>query len=295
VTQTMSPLVRRLPTVGTVLVALCLLLTSLPVSAPAGATNPSPQATISIYLDCPGGIALAFPASSGSCSSGNYTGVYNGIAQVPLANLTSDFYLAAATGGIKVTFSLTDSTSGKLLLSGVGYGAMAGGTCSSPTLIVPTRFTPTSNVIGSGDKLVASLNTTFTGTGTPTFCSGGSDATLVSFKTEVLTGTSQPLLTSLLVPGQPVQTTLGSFEGVAENYTNTGSLPIAPFVQGVVKNQAGSTIDILSTSITLQPGETVTAFLTFKQYPSGSYTVTIFAITSSYVPISTSAVAQVSV
>jgi hypothetical protein len=286
---------RKLGIVGILFVALSLSLSSLPAVGPAGAAGASSQATMSIYLNCPGSIALAFPASSGSCSSGNYTEVYNGIAQVPLANLTSDFYLASATGGVKVTFSLTDRTSGKLLLSGVGYGAMTGSTCSSPTLIVPTKFTPTSNVINSGDNLVASLNTTFTGTGTPSFCSGGSGATLISFKTTVLTGTSQPLLSSLLTPGQPVQTTLLSFEGVVENYTNTGSVALTAIVQGVVKNQAGSTVDVLSTSITLSPGATVTSFLAFKQYPSGSYMVTIVAITSSYVPISTSAVAEVSV
>ena len=293
--QRISRLARRPATSGILVVALCLSLALLPGASPTGAAGTASQASISIYLNCPGSIALAFPATSGSCSSGNYTGVYNGIAEVPLANITSDFYLASATGGVKVTFSLTDRTSGKLLLSGVGYGAMAGGSCSSPTLVTPTKFTPTSNVINSGDNLVASLNTTFTGTGAPRFCSGGSDATLISFKTTVLTGTSQPLLSSLLTPGRPVQTTLGTFEGVAENYTNTGSVALTAIVQGIVKNLAGSTVGIISTSITSSPGATVTGFLTFKQYPSGSYTVTIVAITTSYVPISTTTVAQVSV
>jgi hypothetical protein len=221
--------------------------------------------------------------------------VYNGINEIPLANISSIFYLASATGGVKVTFSLTDSTTGKPLFNGVGYGSMSGGTCSSPTLVVATKFVATSNSINSGDKLVAALNTTFTGTGTPTFCSGGSDATLISFKTAVLAGASPPLLSNILTPSQPVQTTLLSFEGVAGNYTNTGSAAITALVQGVVKNQAGSTVDVLTTSITLAPGADVTAFLPFKQYPSGSYTVTTVAITSSFVPISASAVAEVTV
>jgi len=287
-----SFLARRIGTAGILIVALALSLGSL-AATPVTAAPPSPQSSISIFLNCPGSIDLAFPGSSGSCYSGNYTGVYNGIAEVPLANLTSDFYLASATGGVKVTFSITDSTSGKLLLSGVGYGAMTGGTCSSPTLVVATKFVPTSNTINSGDKLVASLNTTFTGTGTPAFCSGGSVATLISFKTSVITGSNLPLLSNLLVPGQPLQTTLLSYEGVEENYTNIGGTTITAVVQGVVKNQAGSTIDILSTSITVSPGEKVAAFLAFKTYPSGSYTVTTIAITSSYVPVSNIAVADV--
>lgn len=270
-------------------------LASMPSAGLARATSSSPQSSVSIYLDCPGSVALAFPASTGSCASGNYTGVYNGIDEIPLANITSIFYLASATGGVKVTFSLTDSTTGKLLLNGVGYGSMTGGTCSSPTPIVATKFVASSNTINSGDKLVATLNTTFTGTGSPTFCSGGLDATLVSFKTTVLVGTSPPLLSNILTPGQPVQTTLLSFEGVEQNYTNTGSVAITAIVEGVVKNQAGSTVDILTTSISLAPGAKVAAFLPFKQYPSGSYTVTMVAITSSYVPISASTVAEVTV
>ena len=288
----MSRLPRKIGTAGILLIALGLSLGSFPATQVAAST-PSPQSSISIFLSCPGSIDLAVPGSTGSCTSGNYTGVYNGISEIPLSNLTSDFYLASATGGVKVTFSVTDTTSGKLLLSGVGYGAMNGSTCSSPTLVVATKFAPGSNTISPGDKLVASLDTTFTGTGTPAFCSGGSDATLISFKTSVIAGSNQPLLSSLLVPGQPLQTTLLSYEGVEENYTNTGSATVTAVVQGVVKNQAGSTVDILSTSITVSPGSEVTAFLAFRTYPSGSYTVTTIAITSSYVPISTIAVANV--
>jgi len=290
-----SRLTHRVGVGGVLVFILGLSLVSLPVAGSAGATTSVPQSSISIYLSCPGSIALAYPASTGSCSSGNFTGVYGGVNAIPLANLTSFFYLASATGGVKVTFGLADSTTGKPILSGVGYGSMSGGTCSSPTLVIATKFTPTSNTINSGDKLVATLNTTFTGTGTPTFCSGGLDATLIQFKTSVLAGSNPPLLSSILTPGQPVQTAIGGYEGVAQNYTNTASISITAIVQGVVKNQAGSTVDVLSTSITLAPGEEVAAFLPFKQYPSGSYTVATVAITSSFVPISASAVAEASV
>jgi hypothetical protein len=104
-----------------------------------------------------------------------------------------------------------------------------------------------------------------------------------------------PLLSSLLTPGSPAQTTLLGYEGVSENYTNTGGATLTAIVQGVVKNQAGGTVDILSTSITLSPGAKVTAFLAFGKYPSGSYTVTFIAMTSSDVPIAAAAVAEVSV
>jgi len=280
--------------------ATCLLVAALTFSLVsvtgnvAEAAGPVVGSSISVYITCPGTISFALQTASGPCGSGNYTGVYTGISQMPVANLTSEFYLASASGGVKVTFNLTDATTGKLLLNGVGYGAIDGGSCSSPSLVIATGFTTSANVINSGDRLEASLNTTFTGTGTPAFCAGGSDATLISFKTAV-PGSAHPLFSSMLNPGKPAQTMLLGYEGVAENYTNPSGVAITAIVQGVVKNQAGNTVDVLSSSITLSPGAEVTAFLAFNKYPSGSYTVTVIALTSSDVPIAAPVVAEVSV
>ncbi|HEV2138953.1 MAG TPA: hypothetical protein VGR53_08925 [Nitrososphaerales archaeon] len=205
------------------------------------------------------------------------------------------FYLASANGGVKVTFSLMDVTTGKLLINGVGYGSISGGTCSSPNLIVPTSFTSSSNALNSGDTVKASLGITFTGTGTPAFCSGGNSATLISVGTTVLLGSNQPLLTTTLSPGTAKQTTLSGFTGVAESYKNTGSVGITAIVVGVLKNFAGSTVDVLTTSVTASPGGNVTAFLPFKQYSPGTYTVAIIAISGSNVPVSTVAQATATV
>jgi len=277
------------------LTGIALSLLSFSPVAPGSAAGPAPQSSVSIFLNCPGTISFASPFSSGSCTSGNFTGVYNGVPEIPLSNLTSEFYLASATGGVKVTFGVTDLTSGKPLLTGVGYGAMNESTCSSPTVVVATTVSPTSNVLGSGDKVEASLKTTFTGTGTPTFCSGGASATLISFTSSLTSGAAQPLLNTMLTPGSPKQTTLLGYQGVAQNFTNTGTATITAIVHAVVKNSEGSTVDVLSTSITLAPGAMVTAFLPFNHYASGSYSVTTFAITSTDVPISTAASAGITV
>jgi len=290
-----SRLATRIGVVGPLLFALALAFLPLASAVPAAASGPAAGSSLSVYISCPGVISFGLPNAAGSCTSGNFTGVYTGVGQVPIANLTSEFYLAFATGGIKVTFGLTDMTSGKPLLNGVGYGSIAGGDCSSASLVIATNFVPTSNLISSGDRLQVFLNATFTGTGTPTFCSGGSSATLVSFRTTVSSGAGTPLLTSLLVPGSPTQADLSGFEGVTETYGYTGSASMAAIVQGVLKNQAGATVDVLSTSITLSPGAEVTAFLSFNKYPTGSYTLTIVALTSSEVPISPAAEAEVSV
>jgi len=261
----------------------------------AGANSQSIKSSLSVYLNCPGSILFAEPGASGSCGSGNYTSVYSGISQTIVSNMSAVFFLASATGGVKVTFSLTDVTTGKLLLNGVAYGSMSGGTCGSPAIILPASSIASMNVLNSGDKVNASLDTIFTGTGTPTFCSGGDSATFISVGTTVITGTAQPALTTLLNAGSPYQTTLSGFNGVAESYIDTGSLGLTAVVVGVVKSSSGSIIDVLVTSVSVSPGENATAFLKFNQYQSGTYTVSITAITGSYVPVSVTEQASASV
>lgn len=277
------------------LVTLSVLSMTTAVGLPAVASGPSTQTTTSIYLVCPGGVSFASPASSGSCSAGNFTGTYTGLAVTPVANLTSEFFLASATGGVKVTFSLVDVTTGKDLVQEVAYGSIAGGTCASPSVVVPTSFTSDSNPMNSGDIVKASVNAIFTGTGTPTFCSGGPKSTLVSFVSDIQTGSSPPLLTTMLTAGAASQTTLSGFEGVSDSYTNTGAATLSVVVLGVVHSASGATVRILSTSVTLSAGAQVTAFLTFGSLPPGQYTVVVIALSTTDVPISTSSSVGVSV
>jgi hypothetical protein len=213
--------------------------------------------------------------------------MYSGVSQTFGATENSLFYLASATGGIKVTYSLTDTTTGKPLISGVGYGLISGGSCSSPTLILPTSFTSSSNTLNSGDSVKASFGAVFTGTGTPMFCSGGASATLISAGTTVAAGSSQPLLTTTLTAGSAKETTLSGFTGVAISYKNTGSTQMTAIVVGVVRNFAGSSVDVLTTSVLASANANVTAFLPFRQYPPGTYTVTLIAILTSNVAVST--------
>jgi hypothetical protein len=253
--------------------------------APAMGTT-SVQSSVSVFLNCPS-ISFAAPGASASCGAGNYTAIYSGISQTFASTQDSLFYLASATGGVKVTFNLTDVTTGKLLFHGVGYGSLSGGSCTSPNLIVPASFASSSNTLSSGDTVKASLGTVFTGTGTPTFCSGGSTATLISVGTTVAFGSSQPFLTTTLTAGSARQTTLSGFAGVGVSYKNTGSTAVTAIVVGVVKNFAGSSVDVLTTSVAASANANVTAFLPFRSYPPGTYTVTVIAILTSNVPVST--------
>jgi hypothetical protein len=259
------------------------------------ASGPNVPSAVSVFLTCPSNISFAMPAESGLCGSGNYTGIYSGISQTVVSNQSAAFYLAGDFVGVKVTFGLTDLTTGKLLLNGVGYGSMENGTCSTPTRVVPVSTTVSNYTINSGDTLRAFLNTTFTGTGTPTFCSGGGSPTHFSIGTMVVIGSVQPYLTTTLKAGAPSQTTLSGFPGVAISYFDSGSAGFSAVVVGVVKTSSGSTIDVLITSVTVSPGATTTAFLKLNQYPSGTYEVTVLAVTGSNVPVSTPAVTAVSV
>jgi hypothetical protein len=249
-------------------------------------TVSSVQSSVSVFLNCPA-ISFAAPGASATCGAGNYTAIYSGVSQTFGSTQNSVFYLASATGGVKVTFILTDVTTGKLLINGVGYGSISGGSCTSPSLIVPASFTSSSNTLNSGDTVKVSLGTVFTGTGTPMFCSGGATATLISAGTTVALGANQPLLTTTLTAGRAKQTTLSGFDGVAVSYKNTGSTAVTAIVVGVLKNFAGSSVDVLTTSVAASANANVTAFLPFRQYQPGTYTVTIIAILASNVPVST--------
>jgi hypothetical protein len=259
------------------------------------ASAPAVQSTLSFYLSCSTSVSLAAPASASSCGGGTYSGVYSGIGETAGQNRTSRIYMAGATGGVKVTFNLTDATTGSLIFKGVAYGTISGGTCSAPSAILPTSFQTSSVTIGSGDRLALSLSIVFTGTGTPTFCSGGTSATLLSIGTTVVTGTSEPVLTTAVTAGTPYQTTLEGFNGVAVIYTDTGNAPLTAFLYGVFENSAGTTVAVVTTSVATSPGVGATAFLALPQgLQSGTYTVDIIAVTSTDVPLSTTQVATVS-
>jgi hypothetical protein len=147
-------------------------------------------------------------------------------------------------------------------------------------------------VLNSGDEVRASLSTIFTPlnatlNATPVFCSGGNDSTLISLGTTVVVGTTPPSLTTLVSTGKPYQTTIFGFGGVSDGFVNTGSTTFTLVVMGVLMTPNGSTVDVLVSSVSITPGGTSIAFLKFNQYPSGTYTIDVLALTGSDVPVST--------
>jgi hypothetical protein len=278
-------------------------------AAATGAVGPvaasgSTQSSVSAFISCPATISFDSPGGAGSCLYGDFTGVYTGVSQTVGSTQDSVFYMASATGQVGVNYTLTDLTSGKVLLKWLAAGSISGGTCSSPSAVVPSSPSANStyyvissgDVINSGDTLKIHLVwTSFSGSGSPTFCSGGSGPTLISISTTVATGSAPPVLANRLRAGTPHQTTLAGYTGVVQTYFNTGTANFTAVVLGVLKDSSGRTVDVLAASIVATPNANVTAFLVFKQYPSGSYSMTVFATTNQYVPVSSAAVAPVSV
>jgi hypothetical protein len=278
------------------MLAIAMVLAMGGSNAPVSAST-AVQSSVSAFLTCP--ISLSFSAQQGgsTCSSGSYKGVYNGVSQAVASTQNSVFYLASATGGVKVNYSLTDISSAKLLIHWVGFGSVSGGTCSSPSVVLPAGAVSGSNsyvintgaTINSGDTIRASLNITFTGTGSPQFCSGGATGTLISIGTTPIIAPGQAILTTTLTAGKAHQTTLLGYTGVSESYIDNGGAGFNALVLGILKDSSGRTVDVISTSISASPGVNVTAFLPFSNYPSGSYTITVLAMTSQFASASTAA------
>jgi len=254
------------------------------------------QSSLAVFLSCPKVIGFALPENSSSCGSGDYSAVYTGTSQTVSAYQDSVFYLSNATGGVKVVYALTDSTTNQLVESGKAYGSISGGDCTTPSVVVGNVSVAvgTSVVISSGDTLKAFLNITFTGTGTPVFCSGGSSATLILIQTAPVSSTGA-LLTTTLTAGRAQQTTIDGYPGVSIPYLNTASSAMNALVYGTVRNNAGAIVGYLLTTISLLPTQNVTASLVLYHYAPATYTITIIATTPVNVPVSTPVTANVTV
>jgi len=285
-------------------VPLALLL-SLLLSLPGGAsafgaaqasTSDTPSSSsFSIFLNCPSGnITFSLPSSQGSCSQSFLYGRYTGISQSVVGPPKAEFYAAGASGKLNVTYKLVDVTSSKTLLTGWAAGSVSGGSCSSPALLSGSGTAAPSAALSTDDTLELELTPLLIGSGSPLLCSGGSYPSLVTAGTTPLLGGSVALLTTTLTPGTPRQASIGGYGGVSISYLNTAGQTFTVLVYGLVRGGTGSPVGIVVTSITLSPNQNVTAFLAMYGFQSGSYTVTVFAVTAGGVPLTSSRTAQVS-
>jgi len=91
----------------------------------------------------------------------------------------------------------------------------------------------------------------------------------------------------------PTQTTINGQQFVTISYTNNGKAAITGIVYAVVHNAVGQTVYYSTATITPAAGATAQAFVALAGLPPGTYSVTLFAITTSGTAISTTSTVSV--
>jgi len=90
-----------------------------------------------------------------------------------------------------------------------------------------------------------------------------------------------------LTPGSPSQTTLQGNPAISLSYTNTLSSSITIVGYAVVTNALGQVVLYTTASATLTPGGSQTGYFVLAGLAAGSYTVSVYAISSTGVVVST--------
>jgi hypothetical protein len=101
--------------------------------------------------------------------------------------------------------------------------------------------------------------------------------------------------TSCMTAATPTSTHVGTNPAVQTTYTNTSNAPVTAIVYGVVHNSAGQTVYYTTATITVAAGGSATAYDVIAGLPSGTYSVTIFAVSTSGTAISTSSTVTVTI
>jgi len=87
--------------------------------------------------------------------------------------------------------------------------------------------------------------------------------------------------------GTPAKTTIGTQEFIQSSFTNTSNAPATAIVYAVVHNALGQTVSYSTATVTANAGASVTAYDALFGLAPGTYTVTIFATSTSGTAIST--------
>lgn len=115
---------------------------------------------------------------------------------------------------------------------------------------------------------------------------------LVFLPAQTAFSSSVPLLTTSLIAGTPIQTTLQGNQAVAINYTDNINAPFAPAIVWLsVQNGIGQTVGTFWGTVTISGGQTIPAYVIISGLESGHYTGTIFVVYNG-VPVSTTSTVQ---
>ncbi len=101
--------------------------------------------------------------------------------------------------------------------------------------------------------------------------------------------------TNCMAAGASTPTTIGPNKAIQTSFTNTSNSPVTAIVYAVVHNALGQTVAYSTATITANPGASATAYNILFGLAPGTYSVTIFATSTSGTAISTSSTVSVTI
>jgi trimeric autotransporter adhesin len=107
--------------------------------------------------------------------------------------------------------------------------------------------------------------------------------------------TSSCNTTSCMAGGPSTTTTVGPNKAVQTSFTNNSNAPVTAIVYAVVHNALGQTVAYSTATITANPGNSATAYNVLFGLAPGTYSVTIFATSTSGTAISTTSTVSVTI
>jgi hypothetical protein len=118
----------------------------------------------------------------------------------------------------------------------------------------------------------------------------------ISFTVPTASGATNSYLTTSVSQSGIEQKTINISNGVLVNYTSTYSSSLVAFVYLDLANSAGQTIYWNVASCTFAANQMVQCFVIIAStVPKGIYTASVFATTTSSVPLSTTSSVQVTI
>jgi len=214
---------------------------------------------------------MSLSATSGSAGT-TVTASALGLSAFSTYNLIWNFQQGSSAN------TFTGTAVGSITANGVGQGS--------------TTFTvPSTAAAGTYPVALVSVTGLY-------FCQAGSTTNcpvLVSAPTFAVGGAGGTLGTGTLTPGTASQTTLAGYPAVQIAFTNTISSPLTAVAFGVVKNAQGQIVDVTTSTIQFSASGSATAYLALAGLPSGTYTVSVFAVSSTNVVVSSVTNTSVSV
>jgi len=101
--------------------------------------------------------------------------------------------------------------------------------------------------------------------------------------------------TCLVANGSPAITTIGANKAVETSFTNNSNAPVTAIVYAVVHNALGQTVSYSTATITANAGASASGYDVLFGLAPGTYSVTIFATSTSGTAISTSSTVSVTI